>query len=106
MTRSNYEEFMDCYNEWEPLFRAAICGSVIWKCIQEHKASGLPITDADAEEAAREAERQLALTRGELYAYALMAWADRCYPKQTEQSDTEAAEENGGFSISHYNNST
>ncbi len=107
MERSEYEKFMDCYNVFETLTRSIISGVVLWEQIQDCQASGTPITEIDVDAAAWEINKRLAAARGEIYAYALSSWAENRYGEQetTEQSENEAADD-GGFSVTCYDNST
>ena len=63
MERSNYEAFMDCLNPMITITRAILCGVVLWEKIQEGDALGIPYTEIDTEEAAREVDRRLAMER-------------------------------------------
>lgn len=63
MERSNYDAFMDCLNPMIQINRAILCGVVLWEKIQECDALGIPYTEIDTEEAAREVDRRLAMER-------------------------------------------
>lgn len=105
MERSEYEKFMDCYNVFETLTRSIISGVVLWEQIQDCQASGTPLDEIDVDAAAWEINKRLAAARGEIYAYALSSWAEILNEEKTEQSENEAADD-GGFSVTRYNNST
>ena len=105
MERSEYQEFMDCYNEIEAIYRLAITVAVAFEYIKGHRASGAPLTDEEAEEAAREIEFRLDTMRFEINTKALIAWAEAGIKRRYGQSDEEAAED-GGFSVTHFDNST
>ncbi len=89
MERSNYQEFMDCYNTMENFTRTLLTFVVALEYIGKHRASGTPFTEADDEEALREIERRLALERPVTYAYALRLWVSQHF----EQSDEETADQ-------------
>ena len=109
MERSEYQEFMDCYKMYEDFTRALINTAVIWECLQEQEASGRPYTEAElrtaAQKAAQEAEMRLALAGADIYALTVLSIFEKRYGAKSEQSDEEAAED-GGFSATHFDNST
>ena len=105
MERSERKEFMDCYNRYKDIYRAAISAAVAWEYIAEHRETGAPLTDGEAEAAAREIELRLALAGGEIYALTILSMAEKRYGGKHEQSDGGAAR-NGGFSAAHVDKST
>ena len=87
MERSNYEAFMDCLNPMIQITRAILCGVVLWEKIQECDALGIPYTEIDTEDAAREVDRRLAMEREYLYVLALKEWAEAGLSSQTIKTD-------------------
>lgn len=90
MERSNYENFMDCYNEVETMYHLAITAAVGLEYIEKHRASGAPFTEAGEDEAVREIERRLALAKSEIYTSALVEWVERQLDSKSEQSEENA----------------
>ena len=87
MERSNYENFMDCYQRYENFTRTLLTLVVALEYCGKHRASGTPFTEADDEEALREIERRLALERPVLYAHALREWVTQSYEQSEETAD-------------------
>ena len=92
MERSNYEAFMDCLNPLIQITRAILCGVVLWEKIQECDALGIPYTEIDTEDAAREVDRRLAMEREYLYVLALKEWAEAGLSSRTIKTDEAAAD--------------
>ena len=103
MERSEYQEFMDCYNLFETITRAAISAVVICEWLQKHDP-GTMATERDTQEMAQEVERRLAFEKSGIYANALASWVESRY-EQSDTDDEEAADD-GGFSVTHFDNST
>lgn len=95
MERSNYEAFMDCLNPMITITRAILCGVMLWEKIQECDALGIPYTEIDTEEAAREVDRRLAMEREYLYVLALKEWAEAGLSSRTIKTDEAAADKGG-----------
>ena len=55
MERSEYQEFMDCYNLFEAITRAAISAVVICEWLQKHDP-GTMATERDTQEMAHEVD--------------------------------------------------
>lgn len=89
MERSEYEKYLDMLHFAETLCRALVCGLVLWERIQRCEASGQPYAEIDLDEAAQEATRRMCLF----------------YSRTAQQSENEAAED-GGFSVTHFDNSS
>lgn len=92
MERSEYEKYLDMLHFAETLCRALVCGVVMWKHIQRCEAEGKPCTGIDLDAAAQEADQLMR----------------RFYSRKPQQSDTDHKEaaEDGGFSVTHFDNST
>lgn len=89
MKRSEYEKKMDLLHFAETLCRALVCGLVLWERIQRCDAEGKPYTEIDLDEAAQEATRRMC----------------RFCSRTAQQSENGAAED-GGFSVTHFDNSS
>lgn len=91
MERSEYVSYMDLLLMEGRMFCALFCGVVMWKHIQRCDAEGKPYTEIDLEEVAQETDQLMR----------------RFYSRIPQQSDTDKeAAEDGGFSVTHFDNST
>ena len=92
MERSENVSYMDMLLMEGRLYCALLCGVVLWKHIQRCDAEGKPYTEIDLNAAAQEADQLMR----------------RFYSRIPQQSDTDHKEaaEDGGFSVTHFDNST
>ena len=92
MERSENVSYMDMLLMAGRLYCALLCGVVLWKHIQRCDAEGKPYTEIDLNAAAQEADQLM----------------HRFYSRKPQQSDTDRKEaaEDGGFSVTHFDNST
>lgn len=105
MERSNYESFMECMRDWEEFGRNMVCGAVLLERISACWELGIPLTELDATELAREADRRLTLMHGDLYAYALSDWIEQQYSPKVDTSIDAAGENGCNFSTQNKNSS-
>ena len=92
MEHSEYVSYMDMLLMEQRMYCAVLCGVVLWKHIQHCDAEGKPYTEIDLDAAAQEADELMR----------------RIYSRKPQQSDTDHREaaEDGGFSVTHFDNST
>jgi len=92
MERSENVSYMDMLLMEGRLYCALLCGVVLWKHIQRCDAEGKPYTEIDLNAAAQETDQLMR----------------RFYSRKPQQSDTDHKEaaEDGGFSVTHFDNST
>ena len=89
MEHSENVSYMDLLLMEGRLYCALLCGVVLWKHIQRCDAEGKPYTEIDLNAAAQEADQLMR----------------RFYSRIPQQSENKAAED-GGFSVTHFDNST
>ena len=92
MEHSENVSYMDLLLMEGRLFCALFCGVVLWKHIQRCDAEGKPYTEIDLNAAAQEADQ-------------LMRRFYSRIPQQSDADHKEAAED-GGFSVTYFDNST
>ena len=89
MEHSENVSYMDMLLMEGRLYCALFCGVVLWKHIQRCDAAGKPYTEIDLEKVAQETDQLMR----------------RFYSLIPQQSESEAADD-GGFSVTHFDNST
>lgn len=105
MNNSNYQDFMACYEPLRKITHAMLCGVVLWEHIQACDESEISYTEIVLDAVTEEVNRRLLDSNSEIYAMAMMQWAQNHYEEQVSE-ETDAAADMGGCNSIPPNNTT